>query len=214
MHSIRRLTLFIVILIGINSAKSQMVFPVPDMLQLWKLSEQQAAAQYEATGPGVILRNNKGESAILRNVWGLSTGNYLCIIITENSINRKYRLKHNSKGAEFPKYTKGNGCILEVCDNYVELTTPNKFYRFTQSIPIQGVAYTPPTTSDPYRNSSGSSSQPTYHIICQACKGTGKCGSCNGKGYFRGYDLEPIICKQCSASNGHMCAVCNGTGRW
>lgn len=51
-------------------------------------------------------------------------------------------------------------------------------------------------------------------VVCQSCHGTGKCGICNGTGYFRGYELDLIVCTHCSASNGRICSVCNGTGYW
>lgn len=52
-------------------------------------------------------------------------------------------------------------------------------------------------------------------IICRSCHGTGKCGTCNGTGYFRNiYTGESMPCHNCSESNGRICTVCNGTGHW
>ena len=211
MYSIRRLTLLVsIFLTAFSTVKSQIY--IPDLKQI----EQQTAAQYEATGPGVILRNDKGESAIFRNVWGLSSiGNYLCIRITENRINRVYRIKHNGQGFQVPNYVRGGGCIVEVHNDYVDLTTPNGYYRFTQATAFPGAQVPMPNTPSYNGNSSGSSSQPKSYIICHACKGTGKCGACNGKGYYRNmYGGGVIACKICSEADGRICTVCNGTGRW
>lgn len=54
----------------------------------------------------------------------------------------------------------------------------------------------------------------TRKIVCKSCHGTGKCGICNGTGYFRGYEGEVIVCTHCSDSNGRICSICNGTGYW
>jgi tetratricopeptide (TPR) repeat protein len=54
------------------------------------------------------------------------------------------------------------------------------------------------------------------YIQCRSCKGTGKCGTCNGDGYYNGSyaGTDNLKCPNCSASNGHICTVCNGTGKW
>lgn len=55
-------------------------------------------------------------------------------------------------------------------------------------------------------------SKPLHH--CQACKGTGVCGTCNGRGvYLNSYTSDYIRCPNCSENNKHRCSVCNGTGR-
>lgn len=55
----------------------------------------------------------------------------------------------------------------------------------------------------------------TTRIRCSACKGTGKCGTCNGDGYYLSpFDGTRLECPNCSAANGRICTVCNGTGWW
>lgn len=52
-------------------------------------------------------------------------------------------------------------------------------------------------------------------VVCKACHGTGICGTCHGKGYYQGsYGVGTLKCPNCSAADGHICSVCNGTGRW
>lgn len=204
----------IIIITTFTTAKSQIDFSMPDFQQLYKQAEQQAAMRYEASGPGVVLWNGKGESAIVRNVFGLSFGNYLFIKIVEKGKTRVYRPKHSGKGVEVPNYVKGDGCVLQVAKDYVDLTTPNGFYRFTQIKTFQGTVVPVPNVNEGNGNMPRSQSQSKSNIICRSCKGTGKCGSCNGKGYFYGFEMNRIECKQCSASNGRICTVCNGTGHW
>lgn len=52
-------------------------------------------------------------------------------------------------------------------------------------------------------------------ITCKSCHGTGRCGTCNGKGYYQGsYNTGNLKCPNCSESNGRICTVCKGTGKW
>lgn len=60
-----------------------------------------------------------------------------------------------------------------------------------------------------------SSSSGKYAVTCKACNGTGICGTCNGKGtYLNGYTGDYITCPNCTTSNGRICSVCNGSGKW
>jgi hypothetical protein len=63
-------------------------------------------------------------------------------------------------------------------------------------------------------SSSGSSSG-KVGTVCRSCKGTGMCGTCNGRGTYQGsYGVGTLVCPNCSASNGRICTVCSGTGKW
>lgn len=64
------------------------------------------------------------------------------------------------------------------------------------------------------KNSSSSSSG-KYAVTCRSCNGTGVCGTCKGNGtYLNGYTGDYIACPNCVKSNGRICSVCNGTGKW
>lgn len=60
-----------------------------------------------------------------------------------------------------------------------------------------------------------SSSSSSGYVICKSCKGTGKCGTCSGSGYYQGsYGTGTLKCPNCSERDGRICSVCNGTGKW
>lgn len=62
---------------------------------------------------------------------------------------------------------------------------------------------------------SGNSYQQGGTTTYRACHGRGKCGTCNGTGYYQGFNgTGTLKCPNCSESNGRICTVCNGTGKW
>lgn len=70
-------------------------------------------------------------------------------------------------------------------------------------------------TSVPQTEYSKQPSSSQYSTTCSSCSGTGKCGTCKGTGSFlNGYTGNYIICSHCSESNGRICTICNGTGKW
>lgn len=49
-------------------------------------------------------------------------------------------------------------------------------------------------------------------VVCRACHGSKKCGTCDGKGYWKNpYTGDWLQCNSCV--NG-VCSVCDGTGYW
>lgn len=69
-------------------------------------------------------------------------------------------------------------------------------------------------TNTSYNTNSYSSSS-TNGRACQRCIGTGKCQTCNGRGY---YDVIGIgegrhACPNCASNHNGKCSSCNGTGK-
>ena len=196
------------------SAFAQFGFAMPDFQQMMNQAEAQAKAQYEATGPGVILRDSDGNSAIVKNVNGLPSGSYLFIKIKENGAYRIYRPTHTEKSlVSFPSYAKGDGCVLNAQEDYITLTTPRNSYVFTAVQPLQGSSVPFQGTLGGQMGGNQNNSSPNSHKVCRSCNGTGKCGACHGAGYYYAYGNR-VDCTICSPSNGRICNVCNGTGHW
>ncbi len=70
------------------------------------------------------------------------------------------------------------------------------------------------TSSSDTHNNNSSFSSSSGARDCGLCHGTGKCNTCNGRGY---YDVIGIgsgrhACPNCSNHNGR-CSLCNGTGK-
>lgn len=63
-------------------------------------------------------------------------------------------------------------------------------------------------------NSSSSSTKKLNGSMCQLCAGTGKCKTCEGKGYYYNpLDLsKTVLCPNCHNHNG-KCSSCGGTGK-
>lgn len=76
------------------------------------------------------------------------------------------------------------------------------------------------SSSSSISSSSSTSSGPSYSSgsssrDCQRCMGTGKCQTCNGRGY---YDVIGIgsgrhACPNCASNHNGKCASCKGTGK-
>lgn len=91
--------------------------------------------------------------------------------------------------------------------------------------PIPSVStgtYVPPVSSGNYSSSSseGSSSSSSYSGSgysrdCGVCLGTGKCNTCNGRGYYDviGLGSGRHLCPNCASNHNGVCASCNGTGK-
>jgi len=59
-----------------------------------------------------------------------------------------------------------------------------------------------------------SSSRTTSSKMCRLCAGSGKCNTCNGKGYYYNeFDLsKKVLCPNCPNRSG-KCSSCRGTGK-
>lgn len=66
-------------------------------------------------------------------------------------------------------------------------------------------------SSSSYSGSSSSSSSRD----CRRCMGTGKCQTCNGRGYYDkiGIGSGRHLCPNCASNHNGKCASCNGTGK-
>ena len=53
-----------------------------------------------------------------------------------------------------------------------------------------------------------------YYLTCEACDGTGLCGTCGGDGWYtNSYNGHQLECSSCKSTDG-ACSVCDGTGVW
>lgn len=52
----------------------------------------------------------------------------------------------------------------------------------------------------------------TVWVECSHCRGTAKCQTCNGDGWFWG-GLEKLLCPNCQSNHNGKCSWCNGTGK-
>ena len=96
--------------------------------------------------------------------------------------------------------------------------TPMTFPAF-----VPGVDYTSipvvsssSSSSSSTTSSSGSSySSSSSSRDCQRCMGTGKCQTCNGRGYYDeiGIGSGRHACPNCASNHNGKCASCNGSGK-
>ena len=112
-----------------------------------------------------------------------------------NSNNRTYLEMKNDHGTivsanatENPKYTKEAYLELQQKKAQILLDGLNELNDNSSS-----------TKNSPSRRSSSSTSR-----MCGVCNGSGKCRTCNGRGYFTAIGI---------GSGQHLCASCNHTGR-
>ncbi len=64
-------------------------------------------------------------------------------------------------------------------------------------------------------SSNSSSTSNSNGRDCRRCMGTGKCQTCNGRGYYDeiGIGSGRHACPNCASSHNGKCASCNGTGK-
>ena len=119
-----------------------------------------------------------------------------------------------------------NGTKLEVlrandekvlASDFIPMADSSSFASFVSQTQ-QNAAFVANLTNNQWNNlpsSNNSISLKKVGRICEACHGSGICGTCNGDGWYMGsYGVGKLACPNCSASNGRICTVCNGTGRW
>lgn len=95
---------------------------------------------------------------------------------------------------------------------------PNLTYQ--QFLSEKAKAYETMRNSGSSTSSSGSSSSSsgtsrTSSKDCHRCLGTGKCQTCNGRGYYDtiGVGSGRHACPNCASNHNGKCASCNGTGK-
>lgn len=71
------------------------------------------------------------------------------------------------------------------------------------------------SSSSSSSSSSASRSGSTSSRDCSRCLGTGKCQTCNGRGYYDeiGVGSGRHACPNCASNHNGKCASCNGTGK-
>jgi hypothetical protein len=72
------------------------------------------------------------------------------------------------------------------------------------------------SSSSSYSSSrSSSSSSSSSSRDCRRCMGTGKCQTCNGRGYYDeiGIGSGRHACPNCASNHNGKCASCNGSGK-
>lgn len=64
-------------------------------------------------------------------------------------------------------------------------------------------------------SSSSSTSSSSSSSMCNRCAGTGRCKTCEGKGYYYNpLDMsKTVLCPNCQSNHNGKCALCGGTGR-
>lgn len=87
---------------------------------------------------------------------------------------------------------------------------------------VPGVDYSSmPMVSSPSSSSSSTTSSNSSYSgssssrDCRHCMGTGKCQTCNGRGYYDeiGIGSGRHACPNCASNHNGKCALCNGTGK-
>lgn len=88
---------------------------------------------------------------------------------------------------------------------------------------VPGVDYTsmPAVSSSSSSSSSSSTSSGSSYSSsassrdCHRCMGTGKCQTCNGRGYYDeiGIGSGRHACPNCASNHNGKCASCGGTGK-
>lgn len=160
----------------------------------------------ERAQDGILFTNDKGESFLLKAIVCMFQPSYCYITIHEGGKMRTYRpIQKDNFNAS------GDHCKLSISDGVAYLDTPFGSYACNKCTYVKGGGAPANIISTP---SSTPAQAPKYKPLCQACNGTGKCGTCHGTGTFRGYEGQLIACPNCSASNGRICNVCGGLGHW
>lgn len=102
------------------------------------------------------------------------------------------------------------------------VTPPPPITPMTIPAFVPGVDYTsmPVVPSSSSSSSSDTSSGSSYSGSsssrdCQRCMGTGKCQTCNGRGYYDeiGIGSGRHACPNCASNHNGKCASCNGSGK-
>lgn len=119
-----------------------------------------------------------------------------------------------------------NGTKLEVlrandekvlASDFIPMADSSSFASFISQTQ-QNAAFVANLTNNQWNNlpsSNNSISLKKKGRICKACYGRGICGTCKGFGWIRqSYGTGKLACPNCSAANGRICDVCNGTGEW
>lgn len=110
----------------------------------------------------------------------------------------------------------------------IRRSSPSSSSYPTPSWPAGG--HVPPASSNPAdnynanNNSTGTSNSSaerqqskrwhveTEWVDCSHCRGTAKCQTCNGNGWFWS-GLEKLLCPNCQSDHNGKCSWCNGTGK-
>lgn len=119
-----------------------------------------------------------------------------------------------------------NGTKLEVlrandekvlASDFIPMADSSSFASFVSQTQ-QNAAFVANLTNNQWNNlpsSNNSISLKKKGRICKACYGRGICGTCKGFGWIiNPYGGGKLACPNCSAANGRICDVCNGTGEW
>ena len=71
------------------------------------------------------------------------------------------------------------------------------------------------TSSSSTSSSSSSNQSKSNSRDCRLCLGSGKCNTCNGKGYYYNpLDLtKTVSCPNCASNHNGKCSSCNGSGK-
>lgn len=94
-----------------------------------------------------------------------------------------------------------------------------QFQNIINSMPVTPV-YVPVTTESSTQSTTSysgnnSSSGSTSGRNCRLCLGTGRCQTCNGRGYYDeiGIGSGRHACPNCASNHNGKCSSCNGTGK-
>lgn len=71
------------------------------------------------------------------------------------------------------------------------------------------------SSSNSSRSSTAGYSSSSNEKMCRRCVGTGKCKTCEGRGYYYNpLDLsKTVLCPNCQRNHNGICASCGGTGK-
>lgn len=89
-------------------------------------------------------------------------------------------------------------------------------FRIEKGQALQMMKNSGSSSSSKSTTTSPSGSSPTSNSRdCRLCLGSGKCQTCNGKGYYYNpLDLtKTVSCPNCASNHNGRCASCNGSGK-